>query len=31
LKIFQNDDNKTEMALWALDMGANGITNYIKK
>lgn len=31
LKIFENDDNKTEMALWALDMGANGITNYVKK
>lgn len=31
LKIFENDDNKTEIALWALDMGANGITNYVKK
>ena len=30
-KIFENDDNKTEMALWALDMGANGISNYLKK
>ena len=31
LKIFENDDNKTEMDLWSLDMGANGITNYVKK